>query len=83
MTNRKCHDALDRVYFYLDGELTWYKRFQVKRHLRKCNGCTGAYGFEERFLQVVKERSGEEPPPEFVERLQQYLKDEPPDAPPA
>ncbi len=29
----KCHDAITRIYPYLDGEITLYRRFRVRRHI--------------------------------------------------
>ncbi len=73
--NSNCDDALRRLYPYLDGEVTVYRRFRVRRHLRKCRDCSGAFNFEERLKIVIRERAQEEPPPEFLERLHAYLKD--------
>lgn len=75
-----CDDALSRLYPYLDGEVTVYRRFRVRLHLRKCRDCTGAFDFEERLKVVVRDRSQEEPPPEFIERLRTYLREEGPTA---
>ena len=72
----KCDEALSRIYPYLDGEVTVYRRFRVRRHLRKCHNCTGAFSFEERLKIVIRERSHEDPPPEFLDRLRLYLRDE-------
>lgn len=69
----KCHDALTRLYPYLDGEVTAYRRFRVRRHLRKCGNCGPAFSFEEQLKIVIRERSQEDPPPEFMDRLRQYM----------
>ena len=81
MANRKCDEALSRVYVYLDGEVNWYRRLRIRRHLTKCDGCGDKFWFESRFREVVKDRLSEEPPPEFMDRLQQYIRDDDPDAP--
>ncbi len=78
MGSRKCHEALESLYPYLDGEVTWYKRFRIRRHLRSCGGCGPAFSFESRFLEVVRQRLGDDPPPELIERLQEFLRDQRP-----
>ena len=72
----KCHEALNRIYPYLDGEVTVYRRFRVRRHLRKCRNCDGAFTFEEELKIVVRDRVHEDPPPEFLMRLREYLREE-------
>jgi mycothiol system anti-sigma-R factor len=78
MGSNRCDEALGKVYLYLDGEMTWYRRLRIKRHLRSCDGCGDAYWFESRFRTVIKDRLDEEPPPEFIERLRDYLREEGP-----
>ena len=69
----KCHDAITRIYPYLDGEITLYRRFRVRRHIRKCRDCGPAFSFEEQLKVVIRERCHEDPPPEFLDRLRAYL----------
>lgn len=71
-----CDDALARVYPYLDDELTAFRRWRVRAHLRKCDGCGAAYSFEQRLRIVIKDRCQEEVPDEFIERLRAVLRDE-------
>ena len=70
-----CMSAVDQVYTYLDGELTWYKRIRIRRHLKRCNGCTDAFAFETKFLEVVREKSSDEPPPELIDRLRSFIRE--------
>lgn len=49
-----CDKAVDEVYRFLDGELGTIRRSRIEWHLRKCDGCTGSYAFEERLLLLVK-----------------------------
>jgi mycothiol system anti-sigma-R factor len=72
---RNCEETAAKVYPFLDGEITWYRRARIRYHLRKCSNCTDAFVFEERLKMVVREKSQVEPPPEFVERLRDYLRD--------
>lgn len=65
----RCDDAVEKVYFYLDEEMTWYRRRRIRRHLKRCTNCDGAYSFEAHFIEVVRRKAREEPPPEQMEEL--------------
>ena len=71
-----CDDALHDVYSYLDQEITWYRSWQIKRHLHGCPPCVEAFHFEERLRVVVRDRLHEEVPPEFLTRLRQALSED-------
>ena len=75
MGRDKCHNALARIYPYLDAEVNVYRRVIIRRHLRKCRNCTGAFSFEEQLQVVIRERSHEDPPPEFIDRLREVIRD--------
>ena len=79
MTKKACADAVDRLYPYLDGEMTTLQRWKVRWHLRKCPPCEGAYGFEERLKVIVHDRLQEDCPDELVDRLRGLIRDETPD----
>ena len=70
-----CHEAIEKVYYFLDGEITWYRRQRIRRHLRRCRTCNGAYEFEAAFLQVVRRKGVEAPPPELIDRLRTFLEE--------
>lgn len=76
MGRDKCHDALTRIYPYLDGDVTVYRRFRVRRHLRRCRHCNGAFSFEEQLKIVIREHARQDPPPEFLKRLRDYIREE-------
>ncbi len=75
MNRSACDRSIAQVYYYLDGEITWFKRLRVRRHLRKCRDCSSAFSFETRLKEVVRERIHEEPEPEVIARLRRFLKD--------
>ena len=52
-----CEKAIYRVYHYLDGELTVWRRWTIKRHLHRCPPCAKGYDFEVELRQVVSSRS--------------------------
>jgi len=41
-----CREAVERLYFFLDGELTIERRAVIQRHLDECSDCIEAYEFE-------------------------------------
>jgi len=71
-----CDNAVEHLYQYLDQELTWTRRVRVRWHLRRCTNCDGAFDFEAKLQSVIRERSGEEPPPELMDRLRAFIHEE-------
>ena len=41
-----CQEAVQRLYDYLDGELTAERRVVIQRHLDACHDCIEAFEFE-------------------------------------
>jgi len=78
MSKHTCEDAVAHVYFYLDGEIGWYRKTRIKYHLKKCPPCMGAFSFESRLKNIVRERLQEEPQPEVMQRLRAFLEDNEP-----
>ena len=72
----KCNQAVERIYHYLDDEINWYRRMRINWHLRSCPPCEGAFEFENRLRLVVREKSAEDVPAEFIERLRGLLREE-------
>ncbi len=81
--SRACEHAIEHMYLFLDGEMTWYRRLRIRRHLRRCNHCCGAYDFEARLQTVIRQRGRDEPPPELFERLRALIRQESADGPEA
>ena len=48
-----CDKASYRVYGYLDGELTVWRRWTIRRHLDKCPPCAQGFDFEIELRQVI------------------------------
>ena len=48
-----CDKAIYRVYGYLDGELTVWRRWTIRRHLDKCPPCAQGFDFEIELRQVI------------------------------
>lgn len=79
--NERCDQAFADLYLYLDREITWWRRRQIRRHLAACPPCEHGFQFERRLKIVVRERLSEEVPQEFIDRLHGALRSEM--APPA
>jgi mycothiol system anti-sigma-R factor len=52
-----CDETIEKLYFYLDGELTEQRRIEITRHLDLCGPCVGAYGFESELRRLVASRA--------------------------
>jgi anti-sigma factor (TIGR02949 family) len=78
MSRRRCEDAVTNLYLYLDGELGWPHRSVISWHIRRCEGCTSRFHFEEYLRVVVRERVREEPRQEVLDRLRAFLEEHEP-----
>jgi mycothiol system anti-sigma-R factor len=72
-----CEKAIVRVYGYLDGELTVWRRWTIRRHLDKCPPCSQGYDFEFELRQVVSRKCREEVPPDLKRRIAEALGESP------
>jgi mycothiol system anti-sigma-R factor len=70
-----CHEALEKLWQYLDRELDGESSTQLQRHLQECRQCFSKAEFERR-LRAMLRRScdGEQAPPELRERLSRLLR---------
>jgi mycothiol system anti-sigma-R factor len=68
-----CEKAIYRVYTYLDGELTVWRRWSIRRHLDKCPPCAQGYTFEIELRQVVSRKCREEVPADLKRRIAEAL----------
>jgi mycothiol system anti-sigma-R factor len=68
-----CDDALHRVYEYLDGELTVWRRRAITRHLDDCPPCANGFTFEVELRRIVVSKCGEEVPPTLRLRIAEAL----------
>lgn len=71
-----CDETIERLYFYLDGELTDQRREEITRHLDLCGPCVGAYGFEAELRRVIANRCKDHVPEQLVDRIAEALRDE-------
>jgi mycothiol system anti-sigma-R factor len=68
-----CEQAIHRVYEYLDGELTVWRRRAIARHLDECPPCADAVVFEVELRQVIVSKCREEVPAELRDRIARAL----------
>ena len=50
-----CTDCNDKLYAYLDRELSPIELTEVRAHLDACGGCEDQFVVEERFLKHVRD----------------------------
>jgi mycothiol system anti-sigma-R factor len=68
-----CDEAIVRIYQYLDGELTVWRRRAISRHLDECPPCAHGFDFEIELRQVVASKCRDEVPPELKRRIAQAI----------
>ena len=51
-----CNETVERLYHYLDGELTDDRRRAIESHLDECGSCVEAIDFEAELRRVVADR---------------------------
>lgn len=54
---RNCREVRERLYEYLDGELTPERSAAVRSHLERCADCFALTRFEEAFLRFLEARA--------------------------
>jgi len=69
----ECREALDRLYHYLDGELTESRRREIKEHLDTCMPCLEAFDFEAELKMLIARRCRDEVPAHLRLRVVQAL----------
>jgi len=64
-----CDRAIHRIYHYLDGELTVWRRVAISRHLDDCPPCAQGFDFEIELRQVIASKCRDEVPVELRRRI--------------
>ena len=64
-----CEHTIRQVYFYLDGELTSFRRWQITRHLNRCPPCQHGFDFELELRHVVARNCHDQVPEELKQRI--------------
>ncbi|SRR5581483_4177750 len=68
-----CREAVETLYHYLDGELTYERRAVIQRHLDECHDCIEAYEFEAELRVAISRSCRESVPPSLMERVANAL----------
>ena len=68
-----CESASHRMYHYLDGELTVWRRWVIARHLDRCPPCAQGFDFEIELRQVIAARCRDRVPEELKRRVAEQL----------
>jgi mycothiol system anti-sigma-R factor len=68
-----CNETIERLYTYLDGELTDERRIEIKRHLDECPPCLDAFDFEADLRQVIADRCRDHVPDALRQRIHDAL----------
>jgi mycothiol system anti-sigma-R factor len=71
-----CDETIERLYFYLDGELTEERREEIRLHLDLCGPCVDVYGFETELRRVLANRCKDHVPPTLIDRVADALREE-------
>jgi mycothiol system anti-sigma-R factor len=71
-----CNETIERLYHYLDGELTDDRRKQIQEHLDDCGPCLGAFDFEAELRMVIANRCKDHVPDALRERVHDALVEE-------
>jgi mycothiol system anti-sigma-R factor len=71
-----CGQTVERLYQFIDGELTDERRHQIERHLDECSPCLQAVGFERELRVVIANRCKERVPEELRQRIRAALEKE-------
>jgi len=79
----RCYEAVEQLYFYLDGELTFERRVVIAQHLADCPPCGDAFEFEAELRIVIAQRCRERVPEGLRARVYESLRrlDQPPSQP--
>ena len=68
-----CQEAIHTLYHYLDGELTEYRRVEIRQHLDDCMPCLEAFDFEAELRIVIAHRCREQVPDHLRVRVARAL----------
>jgi len=71
-----CDETIERLYYYLDGELTEERRTEIARHLDMCGPCVDVFGFEAELRKVIANRCKDHVPDALLDRVARALEDE-------
>lgn len=69
-----CTAMLERLYLFLDGELTDERRALIEQHIGSCNTCGEVFDFEAELRLVVRNRVITRVPETLMQRIAESLR---------
>ncbi len=74
MANHECEEALDRLFEYIDGELTPSELEHVATHLKACPPCEAERHLNEKIKTRVSATGGDSAPDALRDRIVETLR---------
>jgi mycothiol system anti-sigma-R factor len=71
-----CNETIERLYHYLDGELTDERRTEIRVHLDDCGPCLGAFDFEADLRTLIANRCKDHVPDSLRQRVHDAITEE-------
>ena len=71
-----CEETIERLYHFLDGELTDERRAEIQRHLDECSPCLDAYDFEADLRRVIAQKCRDRVPETLIVRVRAVIEAE-------
>ena len=71
-----CKEAIERLYHFLDGELTDERRTLIASHLDECGFCLEAYRFEGELRHVIAHKCKDRVPDGLMDRVADAIRQE-------
>jgi mycothiol system anti-sigma-R factor len=75
MIKKTCAEVHHKMYTYLDGEISRYRRWRIQRHLRRCPPCHEGFEFEAKLKGRIRDGCKEDMPRELFDRLMSSMRD--------
>lgn len=70
-----CHEAVKRLWEYLDDTVALDERVLVEEHLARCRTCCGELEFAKELRRVLATRSPDELPRDVLHRLNRTIEE--------
>jgi len=64
-----CEETIERLYWFLDGELTEERRIAIRLHLDECGPCLKAVDFEAELRRLIADKCRDRVPDGLRERI--------------
>lgn len=68
-----CEEVLERLWAYVDGELTPERTAEIEEHLRMCERCFPEFDFRRAFRMFLRRQARTPAPPGLRRRVFQEL----------